>query len=198
MSRTLFAQILSAWVDPRAEMERQLAAGHGEPRALMYVMLAGVMVFITGLPSALYDNLQAGAPYEPSGIATSWLITAVAFMTLLRYLVAVIARWVAKPFGGKGTHFTARLAFFWSSLAVAPALIVSGSVAGVAYATGNVVLLWLADITGIAAQFLLLWLWVRAVEAAEGFERVLPAAGVVALTLLVLALLIGIPVYATL
>ncbi len=48
----------------------------------------------------------------------------------LAYLLAAISHLVARAFGGKGTGYGARVALFWSLLAVSPLMLLQGLVRG--------------------------------------------------------------------
>lgn len=173
-------------------MHEQLTRGYEEPRALMYVMLAGGIVFVTGLPRAIQGNLdKATEPLDGSGVVISWFITSVVIVTLMRYFMAAVSRWSSKPFGGRGSYFTARLGFFWMSVAVAPAYLLSGAVDFAALTSGSVQLRFIADIVNSATQLILLWFWSRALIETEGFERPLYGLATVVLSLIVLSGLIG-------
>ncbi len=48
----------------------------------------------------------------------------------MRYLVAAVARLVAKAFGGQGSFYTARLALFAALVGATPGMLLQGLVAG--------------------------------------------------------------------
>nr|WP_281376652.1 YIP1 family protein [Rubricella aquisinus] len=183
---------MHTWRSPRAAMHEQLARGYEEPRALMYVMLAGGLFFVAGIPRAIQGNMaQSAEPLDGSGVIISWFITSVVIVTLMRYFMAAVARWSAKVFGGRGSYFTSRLGFFWMSVAIAPAILLAGMVDFAALMTGSARILYVADIVNIAAQLMLLWLWSRGLVETEGFERPIYGLATVILSLIVLAGLIG-------
>jgi hypothetical protein len=192
VSTSIVSDILHTWRAPRDAMHEQLTRGYEEPRALMYVMLAGGLFFVAGIPRAIQGNMaQSAEPLDGSGVIVSWFITSVVIVTLMRYFMAAVSRWCAKPFGGRGSYFTARLGFFWMSVAVAPAILLAGVVDFVALMTGSAPILFAADILNIAAQILLLWFWGRALVETEGFAQPIYGLATVILSLMVLAGLIG-------
>ena len=69
------------------------------------------------------------------------------------YLLASIGHLIARAFGGRGSHYGARLALFWALVVISPAMLFHGLVLGLA---GNSTFV-LALGGGIAAGFVLLW-----------------------------------------
>lgn len=122
--------ILRSWRAPRMVVRRHLDGPVREDRALVFLMLACLLVFVGQWPAAARRAAldPAGAPLEAQiGAALmGWLIIA----PLAFYALAALVRLVASALGGQGSWYTARMALFWSLLAVSPVWLLHGLVAG--------------------------------------------------------------------
>ncbi|WP_227285556.1 MULTISPECIES: YIP1 family protein [Paracoccaceae] len=121
--------IVQSWRRPRRVIRRLLDMGRREDRALVYLILACLLIFV-----AQWPRLQREAILMPErpldaliGAALfGWLFIA----PLLFYAIGMLSHLVARMLGGKGTGYSARLALFWSLLATSPAFLFYGMVAG--------------------------------------------------------------------
>ena len=121
--------IVQSWRRPRRVIRRLLDMGRREDRALVYLILACLLIFV-----AQWPRLQREAILMPErpldaliGAALfGWLFIA----PLLFYAIGMLSHLVARMLGGKGTGYSARLALFWSLLATSPAFLFYGIVAG--------------------------------------------------------------------
>jgi hypothetical protein len=152
--------ILRSWRDPRGVIRARLAEGTREDRALVTVMGAGLLAFVSQMPfHARMAQIDPSVPLEARlGVS---LFTSVFVLPLLLYVVAAVSHLVARALGGKGTGFGARMALFWAFLAVTPAMLFHGLIRGFigpGPAATNVGLL-----VGIA----FLYLWIRMLIEAE-------------------------------
>lgn len=122
--------ILRSYRAPRQVMDRHLDEGAGEPRALIWVMVACLLLFVAQLPQLSRDaHLNPeGPPFE--ALAGGALLGSLFIAPLVFYGIAAVSRLVASLFGGSGTFLTARLALFWGLLAAAPLALLRGLVAG--------------------------------------------------------------------
>lgn len=126
---SLVREILLTYRAPRLALRRQLAGGQREDRALIYLYLGCVLVFVSSLPRHSRDAfLNPEIPLEAriGGALLAWLI----IMPLVLYGLAALSHLVARQFGGQGTWFGARLALFWAVLSAAPLWLLFGMVAG--------------------------------------------------------------------
>lgn len=145
-------QILETYRAPRRVIRRQLSAGHREDRALAILMLACAIIFISQWPrlareAADYPSVPLSA--RIGGALLGWGFIAPLFF----YALAALARLVARPFGGHGDWFSARLALFWTLLATAPLWLLHGIV-GVLAGPGQALNLMGAI---VLAAFAMLW-----------------------------------------
>jgi nitrogen fixation/metabolism regulation signal transduction histidine kinase len=121
--------ILRAWRHPRVVMARRLAEGPREDRALAYLMIACVLIFVAQWPRMARDaQIDPLTPLDMRLGATlfAWLF----IVPLALYAIAWISHLLARLLGGNGSAFAARMALFWSLLAVTPLWLLNGLVAG--------------------------------------------------------------------
>lgn len=122
--------IVRTYRGPRAVIRDLLSLGHHEGRALTYLMVACFVVFIGQWPRLQREAMTNpdAPPLEGQLMATffAWVL----FAPLIFYGIAALSHLVAKIFGGKGTWFGARLALFWTMLAVSPLMLLNGLVTG--------------------------------------------------------------------
>ncbi|WP_172295010.1 YIP1 family protein [Pseudoruegeria sp. HB172150] len=114
---------------PRAVVRRLQAAGPREDRALIFLMVACLLIFVAQWPRLsreAYLNPEISLQARLGGALFAWLF----IVPLFAYLLAGASRLIARLFGGQGTGYSARLALFWSLLAAAPLWLLNGLVAG--------------------------------------------------------------------
>ncbi len=144
--------IVETWRGPRSVVRRLLARGTSEPFAfslLLTFLLLALVALTPNLERQAY--FDAGASVLPRLYASGLgLLTTIPFW----YLLAAIAHIGAGWFGGRGSYFGARLALFWTLVAISPAMLVQGMVLGV---LGNG-LLAAALGWAVALGFLALWI----------------------------------------
>lgn len=145
--------ILRSWRHPRAVMRTLLDGAPREDRALIFLMTACLLIFIGQWPRVLRDSyVDPSTPLDArlGGALMAWMF----IVPLVGYVLAALAHLAARMFGGQGSWYSARLALFWSLLAVAPAWLAYGLLAGY---LGAGVILTVAG--GVAfAAFLIIWL----------------------------------------
>ncbi|MDJ0859859.1 MAG: YIP1 family protein [Dinoroseobacter sp.] len=122
-------EIFRAWKSPRAAIRRQLAGGENEGRALIYLMVACLLIFIAQWPRLSREAfLQPEIPLDVriGGALMGWVFIA----PLLFYGLAALSHLISRLAGGQGSYFGARLALFWSLLVISPIVLFLGLVAG--------------------------------------------------------------------
>lgn len=110
-------------------MNRILGRGASEGQALVLNFSACLVIFI-----AQWPRLSREAHFDPDiplearlgGALMGLLVIA----PLLLYAIAALSHLIAKVLGGKGDWLGARIALFWSLLAVSPLWLLQGLVAG--------------------------------------------------------------------
>lgn len=153
--------IVLTYINPAAVMHRKIARGLREEQLLAYVFLASLITFLIRAPSliAFHRAGQTGTPLatEIGGM----FITTMLFGPLFYYALAAIAHLIARKLGGKGDWQKARLALFWTILAMQPLVI------AYIYLLALVSPGWIPMLltTGVFAFFL--WTWGRGMAATE-------------------------------
>jgi len=107
--------IVRTWRGPGAVMKDLLSQGQREDRAVAYVMIACLVIFISYLPQAQYNVINGDGDFQrdASYAFLMWIMV----MPLFLYGLAAVLHVVAKLFKGQGSFYSARLALFWSLLA---------------------------------------------------------------------------------
>jgi hypothetical protein len=148
-------------------MRDHLARGVVEARSLAFLMIGCFLGWVAQLPrfvrEAEGNRLTDATGPDFSQLAGSGFFIWLMFLPLVFYFLAWVTHLVSAATGGRGTSATARLAMFWSWLAAAPLVLLTG----VAFAfTGASVLTNLLGILWIAVFAAFWWLCQR--EAARG------------------------------
>jgi succinate dehydrogenase/fumarate reductase cytochrome b subunit len=160
------ADIVRTWRGPRAVMRGLLAQGKREDRALAYLIVFCLLVFVAQWPrltraAAGFDLAPGIEPRELVQLMTYELFAWITVWPLAFYALAAVSHLIAKAFRGRGTHYNARLALFWSLLASVPLLLLYGLMVG-----------FLGPVTGthlVGAAWVLAfgWIWSLSLWEAE-------------------------------
>ncbi|MCY1125501.1 YIP1 family protein [Frigidibacter sp. RF13] len=156
---TVTAEILATWRDPAGPVGRLVATGPREDRSLAILMAAAVLMFVARAPSvARAAHLDPSAPLDARlGIT---LFAMLFLLPLLAYGLALALHLCLRALGRQGAASGARIALFWSFLALSPALLLQGLAEGMLGQTGAVRALGLL----VFAAFL--WFLLRGLAAA--------------------------------
>lgn len=161
------SRILRTWRSPRGVMREHLAMGAREDRALAVLLAACLLMFVAQWPA-----LSRAAHLDPSvpldARLGGALMGTLFLVPLLAYGLAALSHLAARLMGGRGSWYGARMALFWSMLAVSPPMLFQGLVLGFV-GTGPA-----ATVVGLAVMAAFLFLWVSALaeaESAPGAER---------------------------
>ncbi len=158
------ADILRSWRHPRKVMARRLSEGAREDRALAYLMIACIVIFVAQWPRLARDaQIDPSTPLDVrlGGTLFGWLFIA----PLVLYAVALLSHLLARMLGGQGNSFAARIALFWSLLAVTPLWLLNGLVAGF-YGPGPELTL-----TGGISLAVFLVVWISSLIEAESVDK---------------------------
>ncbi len=125
----LTQDILATYRGPSKVMGRFLSQGRNEVRALLFVLLSGLMIFIAASPfQAREAQLD---PDGPLAVRLYWSAFLWIFiMPLLMYGFTALIWVVSRVARAKVSGFDIRLTLFWSLLASTPILLLLGLVAG--------------------------------------------------------------------
>ncbi|WP_339107175.1 YIP1 family protein [Thioclava sp. GXIMD4216] len=152
------SDILRSYRAPRQVVRDHLSHAPSEPRALTFLLSALVLVYIAqwpGLSRFAFENPATPLPALMLGQALGLLVAVPLF-----YLVALIARGVAKLLGGKGSGYGARIALFWALLAASPLLLLRGLVSGF-IGVGHQ-----ANMVGVATFLVFVIFWISGMRVA--------------------------------
>ncbi|TNF20338.1 MAG: YIP1 family protein [Rhodobacteraceae bacterium] len=151
--------IVATYRGPGTVVRRLLARGQREDRALAILMAGCLLVFVSQWPRLARQAHVDGSELNPllGGALLAWLIIA----PLIFYGLAAGSHLLAKPLGGRGSFFGARLALFWALLAASPLFLLNGLLAGfVGAGTGPRAVEFLTFVV-------FLWFWLAGLRAAE-------------------------------
>ncbi|QBY00412.1 YIP1 family protein [Rhodophyticola sp. CCM32] len=126
---TVTTDIVQSWRRPRRVLRRLLDTGRREDRALVYLMLACLLIFVAQWPRLQREAvLSTDVPLEAliAGALFGWLFVA----PLAIYGLGTLSHLLARILGGQGSNYSARLALFWSLLATSPGFLFHGLVMG--------------------------------------------------------------------
>lgn len=161
---TVTREILATWRGPRAALRRQLQAGQREDRALAYLMLACFLIFVAQWPRLVREaHFDTSVPLEARlGAALfGWMALAPLFF----YGIAAFSHLFARMLGGQGSYFGARMALFWALLAISPAWLIYGLMAG--FVASGAVLNIVASVLTVA----FFAIWMLSLAEAEALGR---------------------------
>lgn len=148
-----------AWIKPRAVMRDLLARGKHEDMAFVFLMIGCFMVFVAQLPRLSREAFETGQDFMVlmGGTLMAWVFIA----PLLFYGIAALSHLVAKAVGGGGSWFGARLALFWSLLAISPGMLLHGLTAGF-IGPGPAL-----SLVGIVVLVAFCWIWIGSLSVVE-------------------------------
>jgi hypothetical protein len=154
------SDIVESYRRPRDVLRRRMGAGPNEGRALALLLAACLLIFISQLPGlARAAHLDPSVPLDAR--MGGALMATFFLLPLVAYALAGISRLVAWAFGGKGTGYGARMALFWSLLAVSPLMLLQGLVRGF-IGEGPAL-----TATGVVVALAFVVLWMTALAEAE-------------------------------
>jgi len=122
------SDIIASWHSPRRVMQAHLTRGRSEPWVFSLLVTFLLIVFVSQWPGASRASF-----YQPEvPIAQRLIATALGLMATIPfwYLLAAVGHLIAKALGGQGDYYGGRLALFWSLVAIGPAMLLQGLVAG--------------------------------------------------------------------
>lgn len=151
--------IVATYRRPAQVMRRLLAMGPREDRALILVMSACVIMFVSQWPRISREAFLEGRDMQVD--LAGALMGTVFILPLVFYTLGWLTHLVAKVVGGKGTFYGARLALFWALLASSPLILLYGLVAGFIGPGPSLTLV------GAIWFGFFMWFWLRGLFVAE-------------------------------
>lgn len=161
---SITTDIVDGWLRPKTVMRRHIARGVSEPFAFSLLVAFLVLAFVALWPQMSRESLlHPEVPMVQRVVAAGLALLA---SVPIWYLVAALSRWAAKVFGGKGSHYRARLALFAALVAVTPAMLLQGLVAGMIGAGSQLLLVQVVVGLGF------LYIWISMLVVAERDDAV--------------------------
>lgn len=156
---SLVRDIAATYRRPTKVVSRLLAMGQREDRALIFLMISCVMVFVGQWPRLAREAHLTGQELNPllGGALLGWLFIMPLVMYALAFVVGIILRVVGARISGYG----ARMALFWAFLASSPLLLFYGLIAGFIGPGSQLVAV------GVIWMSLFLWFWGSGLAAAR-------------------------------
>lgn len=121
--------ILATYRRPRAVIRAKLAQGVREDRALALLLGGCLMSFVAQWPAlarAAHEHPEVPLDARLGGALMGTLF----LLPLIGYGLAAISHLAARLAGGQGSAYGARLALFWTFLAISPLMLFHGLIAG--------------------------------------------------------------------
>ncbi|WP_193142369.1 YIP1 family protein [Meridianimarinicoccus sp. MJW13] len=157
--------ILATYRHPRQVLRRLLAGPAHEGRALAYLMLGCVLVFVAQWPR-LSRQAALDPNHDMAELASGEVLVWIFMAPLAFYALAALAHLVARLLGGQGTWYRARMATFWTLVALSPFWLLRGMVSG--FLGPGVAL----DAVTLVSLLVFALLWVATLREAERAEPV--------------------------
>ena len=157
----LTQDIVATYRGPSRVMGKFLDQGRNEVRALLFLLLSGLLIFVAASPFQARE-----AEFDPDGplaVRLYWSAFLWIFiMPLLMYAFAAAIWLISRITRARVTGFDIRLTLFWSLLATTPVLLLMGLVAGM---IGPGIQL---QVVGIIWLSVFGWFWVSGLVTAHG------------------------------
>jgi hypothetical protein len=161
---SITTDIVDGWLRPKDVMRRHIARGVSEPFAFSLLVAFLVLSFVSLWPVLSRQSLlQPEVPMVQRLVAAGLALLA---SIPVWYGVAALSHWIARALGGQGNHYRARLALFAALVAVSPAMLLQGLVAGM---IGQGAQLLLVQVL-VALGFV--WIWMSMIIVAERRDAV--------------------------
>ena len=120
--------IVATYWGPGKVMRHILGQGPREDRALIYLMIGCLMVFVAQTPRLAREAFETQE--ELSMLMGASLMAWLFIAPLLLYVLAGVTYFVARALRRKITSYGARMALFWALLASSPIMLLWGLTAG--------------------------------------------------------------------
>lgn len=125
----LTQDIIATYKGPKRVFARFLAQGRNEVRALLFVLIAGVLMFIAVMPfQAREAQIDPDIPFEARLYWSAFFY--ILILPFLIYLFALMVTGLAKIARRRITGYQIRFTLIWSLLAATPVTLLLGLTAG--------------------------------------------------------------------
>lgn len=125
----LTQDIVATYKGPRHVVGRFLRQGRNEVRSLIFLLLAGVLIFVASAP--YQSRLATLDPEGPLEVRLYWSgFLWIFLMPLVMYIFALLVWGMTRIAGRRLSGAAVRLTLFWALLASTPVLLLLGLAAG--------------------------------------------------------------------
>ncbi|MEM9968763.1 MAG: YIP1 family protein [Pseudomonadota bacterium] len=120
--------ILATYRAPMRVVQRIVAEGQREDRAIIYLLLGCILVFVAQLPRLARQAYFTGEDLSLllGGTLMAWIF----IMPVVLYAIGWSSHLIARLFGSAMSGYAARIALFWALLASTPIVLLWGLTAG--------------------------------------------------------------------
>ena len=157
----LTGDIAATYRGPGRVVRRLLSMGRREDRALVFLLLACLLMFVAQTPyQARLAHLDPDVPLSARlyWSALLWIF----FLPLFSYLLAALT-WLASRLARAGVSgYAIRLSLFWALMATSPVALLAGLVAGFIGPGPGL------QLVGAVWFGLFLWFWIAGMRGAGG------------------------------
>ncbi len=153
--------ILRTYRAPREVITTHRASGADEATGLTWLFVACLLFFVAELPELARQSHLEGEDQPLLSLALPTFYGVVLLAPLMFLLIAAGSHLIAKLFGGQGGWRDARLALFWSLLAVTPIVLFQGLIAGF-IGQGTAL-----SLTALLVSIVFLVIWINCLYALE-------------------------------
>ncbi len=156
-----FRDVAETYHAPGRVFRRKFLGGLRENQLLAWLMFACLIAFVARLPElrARHRIGDMDQPFE--ALVSANLVAMLIFAPLFLYALAAVSHVIARILGGQGSGQSARLALFWTLIALQPLVVLSGLLTAIG-APQNV-LVTVSAVSGMA----FLWVWFSGLRATE-------------------------------
>lgn len=120
--------IVATYKGPGRVVQQLIGQGVREDRALIFLMIGCLMVFVAQTPRLARQAHLTGE--DLSMLLGATLMAWIFIAPLILYALAMLVHLLARAVGGRQSPFGARLALFWALLASSPLMLLWGLTAG--------------------------------------------------------------------
>lgn len=125
----LTSDIVATYKGPGRVVARFLAQGRNEVRALLFLLIAGMIMFIAGMPyQARVAQLDPDIPLQARMYWSGFFF--ILILPILIYLFALIILGLARIARRQVTGYEIRFTLIWALLASSPVMLLLGLIAG--------------------------------------------------------------------
>ena len=166
MQRGFVGEILAAYGDLRASIRRQVEFRPREATITAYIMFGCFAIFLGFLPRLFATDLSGSPEQSLAAGILVWFFSVMFFVPLFFYGLSALSHLIAKQRGGQGSFYTARVAFGWMVVVLAP-LVLLKAVIGTAIMYAAPAFL---PMLNLALMVIAMWIWAHFLAETENFR----------------------------